>query len=259
MAAQQSADRLASEKRWHDAYFAARLKHSYRISDSIRLRYLSPSGAPLIPLDKLFQSLQNVEGKKILCFGCGDENTTALLALKGALIYAFDLSLSAIQVQSQMAKDNGVEQRVMTLCASAEKLPFPDHFFDYIVGTAILHHLPDSIPEAAAEIYRTLKPNGEALFIEPVNRSWLTRAIHKHGLSEVSPGERPLQDSDFDCFHLLFSVHFSYYDFLSRLTDRLPNNLFLKRTLRRIDLTLLKISALQPLGAVTFARMKPIV
>jgi ubiquinone/menaquinone biosynthesis C-methylase UbiE len=51
---------------------------------------------------------------------------------------------------------------------NAEKLPYPDHSFDFIIGEAMLHHIED-FRSAILEINRCLKPNGRAIFLrEPV-------------------------------------------------------------------------------------------
>lgn len=48
----------------------------------------------------------------------------------------------------------------------AHRTPFPDESFDLIVGRSIIHHLEFEI--AIREIHRILKPNGRAVFIEPL-------------------------------------------------------------------------------------------
>ena len=67
---------------------------------------------------------------------------------------------------------------------NAEKMPFKDGEFDYIVGDAVLHHIED-IRSALYEIHRCLKDDGVAVFIrEPVLgmylpvRRWLHQRIN---------------------------------------------------------------------------------
>lgn len=51
---------------------------------------------------------------------------------------------------------------------NAERLAYPDHSFDWIVGDAMLHHI-ENLREALYEMRRCLKPSGNAIFIrEPV-------------------------------------------------------------------------------------------
>jgi len=57
----------------------------------------------------------------------------------------------------------------------AHRLAFEDKTFDLVVGRAILHHL--ELATALAEIRRTLKPGGKALFIEPLRDNPVARLL----------------------------------------------------------------------------------
>ena len=70
---------------------------------------------------------------------------------------------------------------------NAEKMPFNDGEFDYIVGDAVLHHIED-IRSALYEMHRCLKDDGVAVFIrEPVLgmylpiRRWLYKILDTKG------------------------------------------------------------------------------
>jgi ubiquinone/menaquinone biosynthesis C-methylase UbiE len=49
---------------------------------------------------------------------------------------------------------------------SAEKIPYPDHSFDFILNEHVLEHLPDPIT-AIIEWQRVLKPNGKLFLFLP--------------------------------------------------------------------------------------------
>ena len=189
------------------------------VDAAIRERYLHPPSRPLFHLERMFQLTGDVAGKNALVFGCGDSNSTVLLALKGAEVWAFDLSYQAIQLQRRMAIANGMQERMHLAVAAAEQLPFADNFFDMVLGSAILHHLPDHIPVVPAELMRILKPEGFAVFSEPVVRNetlgWVTDRLPFH--QALSPGERQLRDSDLAHFDPWFHVELFSFDFLSRL------------------------------------------
>lgn len=53
------------------------------------------------------------------------------------------------------------------LAAPAERLPFGDSRFDFVISTLVLCTVVDP-PRALAEIHRVLKPTGELVFIEHV-------------------------------------------------------------------------------------------
>ncbi len=80
------------EMRWHDELYAARSDQELVVPAKIRRRYLSPPSRPLFPLELVFRLMGDVQGKRALCCGCGDENSTLLLAMKGADVWAVDIS-----------------------------------------------------------------------------------------------------------------------------------------------------------------------
>lgn len=167
----------------------------------------------------MFRLLGDIRGKNVLCFGCGDDNSTVLLALKGAQVWAFDLSYEAIRLQVEMALANGLGDRIHPLVCAAEELPFPPQWFDVVFGSAILHHIPDHLARLPQQLARILKPGGFALFAEPVIRSsglkWVLDRLPGH--QEISPNERQLVDADLDQFAELFDVDLTPFCFLSRL------------------------------------------
>jgi ubiquinone/menaquinone biosynthesis C-methylase UbiE len=61
------------------------------------------------------------------------------------------------------AADLGLGQRVRTVRADAEELPFDDGSFDLVLGHAVLHHIPD-LAQAFGEFLRLLRPGGAIVF-----------------------------------------------------------------------------------------------
>lgn len=59
-------------------------------------------------------------------------------------------------------------QNVQFIQGTAEKLPFPDNYFDTLVCIRVFHHLPQPKP-AIKEFYRVLKPGG-SLILEVANK-----------------------------------------------------------------------------------------
>ncbi len=212
-------NRLLAEKEWHERLYGGRGQRELIVPPEIRKRYLDPSGPPLFHKELMFRLVGEVMGKRILCFGCGDDVSTILLALKGAQVWGFDLSFGAIRLQREMAVANGMEDNVHVVVSGAEELPFPAEFFDGVFGTAILHHLPDALPAVAEELARVLKPGGIALFAEPTVRSHMMRRLRSlfPAWQDISPGERQLTDEDFRPFGKSFDLEFSFFLVLSRL------------------------------------------
>jgi len=67
----------------------------------------------------------DVSGKKVLCYSCGDSNITVFLALKGAEVWALDVSVAAIERRRVMARRNGVENSITAVLGAGEDLPLP--------------------------------------------------------------------------------------------------------------------------------------
>jgi SAM-dependent methyltransferase len=80
-------------------------------------------------------------------------------------------------------------------------LPLPDESVDVVFGAAILHHL--DLDAAARETRRVLRPNGRAIFEEPVRNSRFLRFARRlipYRAPDVSPFERPLTDAELTRF-----------------------------------------------------------
>jgi SAM-dependent methyltransferase len=120
------------------------------------------------------------EGVRVLDAGCGE----------GVLVdeYANRLAIEGID-------PNYSSERVRT--GSLTSLPYPDATFDRALCLDVLEHLSfDEQPRALAELFRTLKPDGELLVSVPnlahlqsrvhlLGRLIRTASEHKH------PGDRP--------------------------------------------------------------------
>ncbi len=67
------------------------------------------------------------------------------------------------------------------VCSHAEKLPFPDAYFERVIMVDTLHHVCDQ-EETARELWRVLKPAGLIIIEEP--------DISKWGVKLVALGEK---------------------------------------------------------------------
>jgi len=258
------------EKEWHENLFRSRrtTELGWIFPDVILNRYLYPPKKPLFQREELFRLTGDVRGKNVLVFGCGDENSPVILALKGANVLAFDLSEEAVGIQRRLAAANGVNDRVRTMVCAAEEISFGAGQFDLVFGSAILHHIPDHLPMLPPKLRRILKPDGLAVFSEPVIRSdrfkRIMDALPFHG--EVSPGERQLVDEDFDHFRKYFDLEFSYFGLLSRLDrfilrtplETAPVHLkALVYTLHGCDYAMFNLLGLKRLAGAAVIAMRP--
>ena len=104
-----------------------------------------------------FEMLPDIQGLSGLDIGCGEGHNTRLLAERGAMITAIDISDRFIQHAQQLERQEaaGITYRV----ASAGKLPFADSTFDFTTGFMSFMDIPET-GRALAEAYRVLKPGG---------------------------------------------------------------------------------------------------
>jgi ubiquinone/menaquinone biosynthesis C-methylase UbiE len=102
-------------------------------------------------------------GKKILDVGCGPCGSLEWADLAGERIGLDPLAAAY--------RDLGVDAHAMTyVCAPAERMPFPDGYFDVVSSFNSLDHV-DDLDQAAAEITRVLAPGGSFLLLTDVNHA----------------------------------------------------------------------------------------
>ena len=104
-----------------------------------------------------FAMLPTVDGLRGLDIGCGEGHNTRLLAKRGAVMSAIDLS----EVFLNYAKEHeereplGIDYRL----ASAVELPFPDASFDFATAIMSLMDVPET-DRVLGEAHRILRPKG---------------------------------------------------------------------------------------------------
>ena len=122
---------------------------------------------PTYPIyEKMLGMMGDQSGKKVLEYGCGEGWITRDLAQQGALVSAFDISPEAVRKTREVLVAAGLSERCHVAKMGAERLEYPDKFFDIAIGFAILHHLNFEL--AISELHRVLKPGGIAYFAEPL-------------------------------------------------------------------------------------------
>jgi len=109
------------------------------------------------------KELANIQGMNVLDYGCGSGRLGIYLTLRGANVWAFDLSAEGIKVAQDAARQYGVLAKFEQM--DAEDLRYPDDFFDLVIGFGVLHHVI-KYAGAASHLRRVLKPGGRAVFIE---------------------------------------------------------------------------------------------
>lgn len=182
-------ERLRSEQDFHDRQAQARAQalrpEDLPFADAVYLDHacwIRPA----------FERLGDVRGRRVLDLGCGHGMASVVLARRGALVTACDLSLGYLREARARAGANGVAVRWAQ--ADGQRLPFADAAFDRIWGSAILHHL--DLHRTGPELRRVLRPGGVAVFCEPWGENrilgWARRHLPYPG-KERTPDEDPLR------------------------------------------------------------------
>lgn len=80
-------------------------------------------------------------------------------------VLGIDISSGMLKVANRNAIKMGLARRVRFQFGYAEKLPFEDRYFDFVLSTISLHHWLNPA-DCIKEIYQVLRDDGEALIYE---------------------------------------------------------------------------------------------
>ncbi len=148
--------RHQSESQFHDA--------KYGEGDHYPKHYAVNPTYPVY--QAMLEMAGDLDGSRVLEYGCGEGWITRDLVRSGAEVCAFDISEEAVRKTQQVVEREGARRHCEVRRMGAERLDYPDASFDCAIGFAILHHL--DLQLATDELYRVLKPGGVAFFAEPV-------------------------------------------------------------------------------------------
>lgn len=182
-----STDRLSREQEFHDRAFAedtrSRVGRFYAVARGSQGFYET-------------QLRRRCAGATVLEYGCGQGSSAYQLAKVGARsVLGIDISPVAIEQARKRAELAGVDSTRFEVM-DAEHLDIPDDTFDLCCGTAILHHL--DLDRAFAELARTLRPGGSALFYEPLGHNPAINFYRRATPELRTEDEHPLHTEDLD-------------------------------------------------------------
>lgn len=95
-------------------------------------------------------------GETVLDAGCGEAVLSWYLAERGAKVTAMDISKPNLENARAFLGKKGVLDRVTLVQGDAERLPFPDASFDWVISSHVLEHLPD-FDQGVRELRRVAK------------------------------------------------------------------------------------------------------
>lgn len=203
------------------------------------------------------ERLGDISGLPVLDLGCGPGMSSVVLARRGAIVTAVDLSAGYLAEASWRARVNGVNVNLVQ--SAGERLPFTDGRFARIWGNAVLHHL--DLDLAVPELVRVLRPDGLAVFCEPWGGnpvlSWVRRWLPYAGKQRTSD-ETPLGPSHLKQLRRGFArvevEGFQLLSMLGRFLGRTTLSEWLERWDRRLLRTLPQLQYFCRYGVVTLER-----
>jgi len=151
----------AEQRRYFDAEFSE--YRGYRL-ENWRASYL-----------RRLRALHVFGDGPVIDAGVGGSGYTVIEAAREGLhAVGCDLSLVGLARARRFAESEGVVERTLWVCSSAERLPFASASFSAALAIALIEHVPDDAA-ALSELARVLRPGG---------RVWVTVP---HALRNISP------------------------------------------------------------------------
>ena len=106
-----------------------------------------------------FAGFDRAQGARVLEIGVGLGADHQRFAQAGTDLAGIDLTERAVEHTVRRLAAFGLSSRLAV--GDAERLDFPDEYFDRVYSWGVLHHSPDT-PKAVLEVWRVLKRDGTA-------------------------------------------------------------------------------------------------
>lgn len=100
--------------------------------------------------------------KRVLEVGVGIGVDALQWGRAGNQVFGIDYNYPSVQITKSRFQDAGISGRFLN--SDAENLPFASNSFDLVYSFGVLHHTPGT-EKAIREVYRCLKPGGEAIIM----------------------------------------------------------------------------------------------
>jgi 2-polyprenyl-3-methyl-5-hydroxy-6-metoxy-1,4-benzoquinol methylase len=138
----------------------------------------------------------NIAGKAVLDVGCGNGAYSVYLAMHGATVHGFDISMEGIRTARAIAAANGVTDRCSFTRQSASSLSYPSEAFDTVLCSNVLHHIwkYDGVPD---ELCKVLDTGGTLVFDEGIRSNPVYR-VGRDAYQRLTGQEGDLGDIDLE-------------------------------------------------------------
>ncbi len=133
-------------------------------------------------LARRFPNLPHAGSAKLLDYGCGAGALLRVLRTRGwkTTLFGSDVSESMIETARTHWPAQAGPLPNMEL-QQGPSTPYPSETFDFVVISAVLHHVPISDRDSVIkEIYRVLRPGGYVIVFEHNPKNPITRYVVAH-------------------------------------------------------------------------------
>lgn len=182
-----STERLERERQFHDLHYSdgkerrQRVSKFYSITDSVKRAYEQ-------------KILSNCKDFRIIEYGCGEGSYAFKIAQSQARsVTGIDISPVVVEAANRQTEKN-LRDKLTFKVMNAEQLEFAESSQDLICGSGILHHLDLAL--ATDSIVKTLKPEGKAVFLEPLGHNFLINLYRRLTPAIRTEDEHPLLEKD---------------------------------------------------------------
>lgn len=236
--------------------------NNYIVPEKFINQVINPKDSSLTGSDYAYSLLGKLEGKSLLDYGAGDGWNTICFAKAKAKVWAIEISEKGVDLIRKKIKANGVSDFVVADVQNCYNTQFESNKFDIIYGGGILHHL--DVKTVALEISRILRPEGIAVFIEPIRETKIMDIIKsmvlkvtKRKADETTENETPLTSERIYSLRNNFKVvNYRYFEVLSS-ANKLINSERLNRLLLWADYVLMRfIPGFKKLGRTVVIELR---
>jgi SAM-dependent methyltransferase len=230
--------RLKDERDFHDRSYSNNLRKRTSFFYTVAVDALKLYRTEICQLEK-HQSVLEIAG--------GPRTEISRLMETKAKVFGIDLSHQGLSETQNQLSDMALPN---LFAMNAESSGFKDQVFDLVCGTAVLHHL--NLNLACKEIKRVLKPEGKAIFLEPLGHNPLINLFRRLTPKIRTVDEQPFRLKDIELLQKQFSqcevipfcmfnllaapfYKFKFFPWLLSLLTRLDQLIFDKSSLKGLN------------------------